>query len=279
MSAKNVGGLRARLSAWAVRAERRLAPASSRRRALRAKPLPRPTRDLLMRHSAHYRCLPEDVRQEFNRQVQVFLADKRITPVKTRLTSEARLLVAASAVTLTAGWTGYTWDQLREVLVYPEHFDRDYQFASTLTATGEADPASFSSGVAHPWGVIILSNPALRESFSAPGESRCHVGFHEFAHLLDLSLSRFDGVPSYLPADAVRRWTALLEEERERLEHGDSVLDPYGLSSEPELFAVAVEAFFQDSAAVANKHRDLYAFLASYFNQDPAAWKSGLRPL
>lgn len=232
-----------------------------------------------MRHSAHYRCLPGDVRQEFNRQVQIFLADKRITPVKTRLTSEARLLVAASAVTLTAGWTGYTWDQLREVLVYPEHFDRDYQFASTQTAAGEADHASFSTGVAHAWGVIILSNPALRESFSATGEPRSHVGFHEFAHLLDLSLSRFDGVPSYLPDDAVRRWTGVIEEERVRLERGDSVLDPYGLSNDTELFAVAVEAFFQDPVAVANKHRDLYAFLASYFNQDPAGWNTALRAL
>jgi hypothetical protein len=50
------------------------------------------------------------------------------------------------------------------------------------------------------------------------------------------------------------------------------VLDPYGLSSPPELFAVAVEAFFQVPAAVADGHPDLYAFLASYFNQDPAGW-------
>jgi hypothetical protein len=56
------------------------------------------------------------------------------------------------------------------------------------------------------------------------------------------------------------------------------VLDPYGLSSPPELWAVAVEAFFQDPVAVATGHRDLYAFLASYFNQDPAAWVTRSRP-
>jgi len=218
-----------------------------------------------MRHSAHYRYLPADVRQEFNRQVQVFLTEKRVTPVETRLTGEARLLVAASAVTLTTGWPGYTWDQLREVLVYPDHFDRDYQF----------DPAGIFTGQAHPWGVVVLSHPALKESFAATGRPVNHVGFHEFAHLLDLSRSSFDGVPSYLRDEGVRRWTGLIEHERERLEHGDSVLDPYGLSSPPELFAVAVEAFFQDPEAVARRHADLYAFLASYFNQDPAAWSAG----
>ena len=46
-----------------------------------------------MRQSATYRRLPPDVREEFNRQVQVFLTDKQITPVETRLSAEARLLV------------------------------------------------------------------------------------------------------------------------------------------------------------------------------------------
>jgi Mlc titration factor MtfA (ptsG expression regulator) len=258
-----------RLSAWAAAAQRVLTPEASRRRELRAKPLPRVTQDLLMRHSTHYRSLPREVREEFNRQVQVFLTDKPITPIETHLTAEARVLVAASAVTLTAGWPGYTWDQLREVLVYPEHFDRDYQFTSGPTA----DPVL--TGQAHPWGVVILSNPALQASFAATGRRGSHVGFHEFAHLLDLSHARFDGVPSYLRDEGVRRWTGLIAREHERLERGDSVLDPYGLSSPPELWAVAVEAFFQDPVAVASGHPDLYAFLASYFNQDPAAWVAG----
>ena len=272
-------GLWAHLSAWAARAQGVLAPAASRRRELRAKPLPRVTQDLLMRHSAHYRSLPPDVRQEFNRQVQVFLTDKQITPVETRLNYEARLLVAASAVTLTAGWPGYTWDQLREVLVYPDHFDRDYQFASTRSAEGEPTPGlhpePILTGQAHPWGVVILSHPALQASFAATGR-RGHVGFHEFAHLLDLSRAHFDGVPSYLRDEGVRQWTGLMAREHERLERGDSALDPYGLSSPPELWAVAVEAFFQDPVAVATGHRDLYAFLASYFNQDPAAWSAAI---
>jgi len=234
-----------------------------------------------MRQSAHYRCLPPDVREEFNRQVQVFLTEKQVTPVETRLTGEARLLVAASAITLTAGWPGYTWNQLREVLVYPDHFDRDYQFASTRSAEGDfssgLDPDPVFTGQAHAWGVVVLSHPALKESFAGTGLPASHVGFHEFAHLLDLSRSSFDGVPSYLPDDGVRRWTVLMEQERERLERGDSVLDPYGLSNPAELFAVAVEAFFQDPVAVAARHRDLYAFLASYFNQNPAAWSAGPR--
>lgn len=218
-----------------------------------------------MRHSAQYRRLGLEVRQEFNRQVQIFLTDKQITGIETDVADETRLLVAASAVTLTAGWPGYTWDQLREVLVYPQHFDRDYEFASRASA----DPVM--TGQAHAWGVVILSRPALERSFASADGHASHVGFHEFAHLLDLSQSLFDGVPSYLRDEGVRRWTALMDRERERLEGGTSALDPYGLSGPPELWAVAVEAFFQDPVVVASTHRELYEFLASYFNQDPAA--------
>ena len=49
------------------------------------------------------------------------------------------------------------------------------------------------SGQAHPWGTVILSAPALCHSFRDPDDAY-HVGFHEFAHLLDLEQSHFDGI-------------------------------------------------------------------------------------
>jgi len=208
----------------------------------------------------HYRRLPSARRREFQKQTQVFLAEKRITGVDLDVTDEMRLLIAASAVMLSVGWPAYTWDQLAEVLVYPENFDRDYRFGGT----------DFS-GQAHPWGIVILSAPALVRSFQET-ERGYHVGFHEFAHLLDLAQTRFDGIPSYLPDDSIRKWSVIVNREEERLRGGDSVLDPYGLTGPEEFFAVAVEAFLQTPLALANRHRELYAFLSSYFCQEPAAW-------
>jgi len=186
-------------------------------------------------------------------------------------------MVAASAITLTAGWPRYPWEQLSEVLVYPQPFDRDYRFV-TGRDLERARPDDYlpseemiAGGQTHHWGVVIISAPALKHSFSG-GTDDYHVGFHEFAHLLDLAASRFDGIPSYLSEDDIRRWERILAQERARLERGDSVLSPYGLSHDAELFAVAVEAFFQRPQLVAASHRELYSFLAKYFNQDPAAW-------
>jgi hypothetical protein len=197
--------------------------------------------------------------------VQVFLAEKKVTGVEMRVDDATRLLVAASAISLSVGWPEYTWDQLTEVLLYPDNFDRDYNFGGTDL-----------SGQAHPWGIVILSVPALDRSFEDP-PSRYHVGFHEFAHLLDLTQTRFDGIPAGLSDDSIHRWLAITEDEQARLRRGDSVLDPYALTGMVEFFPTAVEAFFQMPVKLADKHRELYDFLSSYFAQDPARWDDATR--
>jgi Mlc titration factor MtfA (ptsG expression regulator) len=230
------------------------------RKATLARPFPDAWTGILRRRCRHYRRLPALVRQRFEQHVQIFLSEKRITGVDVELTDETRLLVAASAASLTAGWPDYTWDQLSEVIVYPQNFDRDYSFDRPHVA-----------GLAHQWGVVILSLPALNRSFGESADGS-HVGFHEFAHLLDLAGTRFDGIPSYLNDDSIRQWVRLLDVEAGRLERDDSILDPYALSGPIELFAVAVEAFYETPIPLADHHPELYAFLASYFSQDPAAW-------
>jgi Mlc titration factor MtfA (ptsG expression regulator) len=225
-------------------------------------PFPQQWKELLNARFGYYRRLPDTLRAEFDRQTQIFVAEKAITGIETEVTDETRLLVAASAIALSAGWPGYAWDRVSEVLIYPSGFDEGYRFDRPDRA-GQADH----------WGVVILSAPALERSFSER-EPAHHVGIHEFAHVLDLTQSRFDGIPSYLSDESIRAWEGILRNEDERLRRGDSVLHPYGLSSPPELFAVAVEAFFLMPTALATSHGELYKFLSSYFRQDPAAWEA-----
>ena len=244
---------------------RLFAPRQARRQAILSAPFPRPWKHFLETRCEHYRRLPSEYRARFDQQAQIFLAEKRITGIETSVSDEVKLLVAASAVMLTAGWSGYTWDQLTEVLVYPDDFDRDYRF-------GETD----LSGQAHPWGIVILSAPSLLRSFAETGDSY-HLGVHEFAHLLDLAHTRFDGIPPYLSDESIRKWMAIMAREDGRLRLGDSELSPYGLTGPEELFAVAVEAFFQTPVVLARSHSDLYEFLSSYFRQDPATWSVSTR--
>jgi hypothetical protein len=240
--------------------ERRAALRWSRRGAVLARPFPEAWRQFLEKRYDHYGRLPGTLRRRFEDDVRIFLAEARITGVGIEATEELRLLVAASAVTLSVGWPEYEWDQLTEVLLYPQDFDRDWGFEAPDLA-----------GEAHPWGTVILSAPTLQESFDDPDDGY-HVGLHEFAHLLDVDHTHFDGIPVGLDAARSAEWVAVTEKEMERLRRGKSALDPYGAEDAVEFLAVAVEAFFETPLLVRKRHREVYAILADYFGQDPAAW-------
>lgn len=226
-------------------------------------PFPESWRALLLERYDHYERLPPDWRRRFEDDVRLFLADKRISGVGVEVTDPLRVLVAASAVTLTLGWPDADWDRLTEVLLYPDDFDRDYRFGGG----GEAERA----GEAHAWGTVILSAPTLEESFDYDDDGY-HVGLHEFAHLLDVEQAQFDGMPAGLAGPARRAWPALVEAEMERARHGRSVLDEYGAEDAVEFFPVAVEAFFERPQPMRRRHAELYETLRDYFAQDPAAW-------
>ena len=232
----------------------------ARRRAVLARPFPEAWREVLSSRCDHYDRLPPELRARFEDDVRLLLAEKRITGVEIEATDERRLLVAASAATVSVGWPDYEWDQLTEVLLYPDDFDRDYRF-------GGAERV----GETHPWGTVILSVPALEESFDDPDDGY-HVGIHEFAHLLDVDQTRFEGIPPGLDAERSREWVAVAEKEMERLRKGKSALDPYGAQDPVEFLAVAVESFFEIPLLLRRRHREVYAILAAYFRQDPAAW-------
>lgn len=230
----------------------------------RAVPFPDDWASFLRDHSAHYRRLSGRLQMAFEQDVQRFITTQRITGVTTTVDDRLRLLVAASAATLSVGWPGYKWSEVSEVLLYPDDFDRDY-------AIGQPELA----GIAHVWGTVILSVPSLRHSF-AHGEERYHLGFHEFAHLLTYERGVAIKIPIGLSPERIQLWQQIEAHELKRIETGDSVIHEYALHP-GEFFPCTVEAFFQKPIALKDKHRRLYGFLARYFRQSPATWEAKFR--
>jgi hypothetical protein len=252
---------------------RALGRRSARREAALGLPFPERWRQLLLARYDHYERLPPEWRGRFEDDLRIFLLEKRVTGVGVDVTDELRLLVAASAVTLSVGWPEYEWDQLTEVLLYAQNFERDhYSF----------DPDSEFVGEAPGWGTVILSVPALEESFAVPDDAY-HVGIHEFVHLLapsEADAHAADGLPVGLGEARGRAWVRAAEKEMERLRHGRrSAFDDYGAHDPVEFLGVAVEAFFEVPQVVRRRHREVYDLLGGYFGQDPAAWDDarGLR--
>ena len=230
----------------------------------RLEPFPGEWASFLWDHSAHYRRLPDRLQTVFEQDIQRFIAKHRITGVEMEVDDPLRLLVAASAATLSVGWPVYRWGEVSEVLLYPDNFDRDY-------VVGRRELA----GIAHVWGTVILSVPSLRQGFACY-EDPHHVGLHEFAHLLTFDRGQQSKVPVGLPSGQILSWEAIEAHELKRIAGGESIVDPYALQPS-EFFPCAVEAFFQKPIEMKAAHRRLYGFLSRYFHQSPALWESRFR--
>ncbi len=272
-----LAGLVAGASVGLLLVRRAYARVERRRHAI-SRPFPEAWRKLLLQRYDHYERMDAVWRARFEDDLRLFLLETRVTGIGVDLTDELRLLVAASAVTLSVGWPEYEWEQIAEVLIYPDDFDRDYVIAGQGAVTGDED-----AGRAHPEGTVILSAPSLEESFRVPDDAY-HVGIHEFTHMLARGRSEagleIGALPEGLAPGREREWAALAETEMERLRSRKrSAFDDYGADEPGEFLGVAVEAFFEIPQVVRRQHRQVYEILSEYFRQDPAAWDDarGLR--
>ena len=142
---------------------------------------------------------------------------------------------------------------------------RTHDVLSGVVALGEAMEG----------GPVMLSWRDVSEA----GESAdwgYNVVVHEFAHVLDMGDGLADGIPPLSGPGERQRWQMVLSDEFDgfcaRVDADeDTALDPYGAESPEEFFAVASEAFFVAPQDMRAEHPALYALLAGYYRQDPAA--------
>ena len=204
----------------------------------------------------------------------LFLAQKEFTGAQGFvITDEIAVAIAAQAclpvlrlgLAAYAGFVGIVVHP-DEVVARREVMDEDgvvHHYDETLT------------GEAMEGGPVMLSWHDV-ESAGESAEWGYNVVIHEFAHVLDMADGLADGVP-LLPHRAARdAWCRVIDAEYAafcaRVDAGeDTLLDPYGAESVDEFFAVSSEVFFVAPGELRLEHPDLYAMLAGYYKQDPAA--------
>lgn len=251
------------LVGWAM--ERLVSRRVRRRAKLRAAPFPPGWEEILLQEVVFYRVLKPEERLRFQKDVQVFLGEKLVTGIGTEVDDRVRVLTAASAVIPIFGFPDWEWDQINEVLIYPNRFNQEYDFAAEA---GHHTLGMVGTGAMNR--MMILTKPDLFAGFGNPQDKR-NVGLHEFAHLVDKSDGVIDGVPEVgLDHRSVGPWIELVRRKMLEMEEGRSDIDPYGLTNEAEFFAVATEYFFERPDQMQERHPDLYAMLAQVFRQDLA---------
>ncbi len=247
-----------------------------RRRAhLRARPFPDPWRPVLRRLPFVQR-LPADLQRQLKAHIQVFLAEKPfIACGGIDLTDAMRVTIAAQACMLLLGRDAGYFPGLRQILVYPGPFvvERTQPLGSGVMQ----DLRQVLSGESWALGQVVLSWQDVQNGVIDPADGR-NVVVHEFAHQLDQESGQANGAPALASRRSYRDWSQVLGSEfaalQQRVASGEpgGLLSDYGATSPGEFFAVASEAFFEQSHRLAEEHPALFDQLRRYYCIDPLSW-------
>ena len=257
----------------------------SRRKKLRATPLPPEWQRIVETQCALYHLLPAADRAELAGHVQVFLAEKQFEGCGGLvITGELRVVIAVHACLLLLHRSTDYYPQLRTILVYPD----SYVVPVTRHVGGGIWEEGWQSRAGESWqtGAIVLAwAEVIREARNRQPEN---VVLHEFAHQLDYEDGGLaDGIPALAHGEsfALRQqryaaWTRVMRAEyealRTRLAAGESTfLRAYAATNPPEFFAVATESFFGNATEMQRQHPALYTELKWFYRQDPATWGNG----
>ncbi|MBC8084077.1 MAG: zinc-dependent peptidase, partial [Hymenobacter sp.] len=184
---------------------------SRRQAAALAEDFPAAWRQILAGRIAFYLSLTAKDKLRFEKRVQVFLAQTRITGVQTEVDDVTRVLVAASAIIPVFGFPEWEYGKLSEVLVVPDAWQEKQdpnQEAAPLAGTLLGSVRNFQTSR-----YMHLSKASLEQGFR-DALDRQNVGIHEFAHLLDAADGVIDGVPAAtLPPELLKPWAAVMERE------------------------------------------------------------------
>ncbi|MBE99997.1 M90 family metallopeptidase [Flavobacterium coralii] len=236
---------------------------STSRRAVN--PFPEEWKPLLAENVAYYRNLKPERQVIFRKKVMQFLSEVYIDGVGTEITDLDKILIAASAVIPVFGFKEWHYYNLSGVLLYPDHFNHDLEFADTvkdrniggLIGTGRFEKQ------------MVLSRKALYHGFRNITD-KSNTGIHEFVHLIDKMDDMTDGVPEHImQQEYVVPWLDLIHREMEAINDDDSDIRKYGATNRAEFFAVASEYFFERPGLLKRKHPELYRMLTSFFKQKP----------
>lgn len=252
----------------------------SRRRKLLNSELSSSDEVALQTNVAAYARLAEPERSKLRDIARVIAAEKNFEGCGgLKLTSQMKLILAAQAGLLLLGTTAdpvsaSMYPQSDTILVYPGPFVSSQ--AKQVGPAGVVTEGLANLGEAWYNGPVIVSWPEALAAArgQTPGND---VTIHEFAHKLDMLDGAVNGTPPLDTPAQSEQWKLTMTTEFNRLARSQalgvpSALNPYGLHSPGEFFAVATEAFFTRPEAVRQLHPELYDELMGYYKQDPAHW-------
>lgn len=231
--------------------------------------LPPGWESIVRRNAPLWESLDPDERANATEALRAVLAKRFEAAQGFALDDEIRVTIAAQAALLAIAIDLACFDDVPSLVVHPTTVVIGRPRGTGIGAVVSEGAAVV--GVAHDRrGPIVLAWDAVLEGARHP-ERGHNVVLHEFAHKLDLMDRVIDGTP-IIDGELRARWIRVCTAEFNALRSGEpSALNGYGATNPGEFFAVATESFFCQPIEVRERHRELYAVLADFYGQDPAA--------
>ena len=211
-------------------------------------------KDYLAQNFTFYKSLSEINKQRFERRVALFLRYKKFTGIDILVTEEMKVFVSACAVQLTFGLRNFWITEFDEFRITKESYQLENYSRKAMGHVSNR-------------GTITLAWNRLLEGYNNPSDG-INVGLHEIAHALMISSTEKGWNLNF--AVEFHNWEriALIEWKRHRSNH-TGALREYAYSNLYELFAVAVEYFFEKSAELKNAAPELYQEMIRLLRLDP----------
>ena len=226
-------------------------------------PLNAERKRILETYFGYYRGLTAENQQLFEYRVRTFIDMKEfiVRTDQLRLTEEMIVLISACAIQLSFGFPGIFFRHFKRILIYPD----DYY--STITR-------QYHQGEVNRGGIIVLSWSNFLKGYADQGDGK-NLGLHEMAHAMLLENRIMNGEYEFINPEALRMWDQLAGHELIRIENGDSLFRKYGATNKHELFAVAIEEYFERPNELRNYSSAWYHNMSTLLNQDILKITSG----
>ncbi len=231
--------------------------------------------EILNRNVGLYPVLPERLKLELHRSINLFLFDKEFAGCDGQeINDEVRLTIAGNACLLVLAQTHPIYPSFKTILVYPSTY-----VVTQKTHDGHVVFDEHSTRAGESWfrGPIVLSWTDIMQGSKNRADGQ-NVVIHEFAHKLDEENGVMDGLPILRDRSHYAEWSRVLNAEYDsflkRVERRrNKVIDEYGAISAVEFFAVISESFFEKSSRMHTELPELYAQLQQFYGLDPASWR------
>lgn len=221
--------------------------------------MPENFKELLEDYVQFYRQLDEAGKRQFEKRIEQFLADVKITGVNAEVEDLDQLLIASGAVIPVFAIPDWQYINLQEILLYPGSFNQDFdqggfdRYIAGMVGTGAMQHK------------MILTKWQLRQGFINNQDAH-NTAIHEFVHLVDKMDGTMDGVPEIiLERKYVREWKNIMDSTIWQMKTYGSDIDMYGATNHAEFFAVISEYFFEQPVLLKANHAEVFAMLVRIY--------------